>query len=130
MKIELKEIITYLPYGLKLYDIGTSKVIAEMDIGNFEFVFRNIKENDSLIKPILRPLLDLFNGNYESILDEFSEVSLESFKIAFLSELRPLNALDNINYTTAIKLFEKHFDIFGLIDKGLAININTLDEKI
>lgn len=53
-------------------------------------------------------------------------MSLEAFKVAFLSELRPLNAFDKINYTIATKLFENHFDVFNLCENGLAIDINTL----
>jgi hypothetical protein len=32
------------------------------------------------------------------------------------------------NYEDIVKLFEWHFDVFGLIDAGLAIDINTLDD--
>ena len=33
---------------------------------------------------------------------------------------------ETTNYETIEKLFEWHFDVFGLIEKGLAIDINTL----
>ena len=29
-------------------------------------------------------------------------------------------------YNIVSKLFENHFDVFGLIEKGLAIDINTI----
>ena len=38
--------------------------------------------------------------------------------------LKPLNY--NMSFQNGLKLFQWHFDVFGLIEKGLAININTL----
>lgn len=31
-------------------------------------------------------------------------------------------------YSDMEKLFENHFDVFGLIEKGLAIDLNTIKE--
>ena len=33
-----------------------------------------------------------------------------------------------IHYDIIQELIERHFDIFGLIEKGLAIDINTLED--
>ena len=35
-------------------------------------------------------------------------------------------SLNKNNYWKIEKLFEWHFDVFGLIEKGLAINVNDL----
>lgn len=123
--LELKHLAPYLPYELPIEPIYKSTFMGGY---NQRILDTSILDNYGLeeIKPILRPLSDLFNGNYKDILDEFSPISLENFKIAFLSELKPLNAFDKINYTIAVKLFENHFDLFGLIEKGLAIDINQL----
>lgn len=127
-KLELKHLAPYLPYGLKiLYNHNKVNTFVEV-LNNENWLYIDDKKDIYYtdFKPIFRPLSDLFNGHYEYILDEFSEVSLESFKIAFLSKLKPLNTFDKINYTIVIKLFENHFDVFGLIEKGLAIDINKL----
>lgn len=149
--IPLKYLVGYLPYRLRLFhsafmfkdknnesEIGTMVGITDvvqLDVlgeTTFDIVMRRDKDfyklHDSRghFKPILRPLSDLFNGQYEDILDEFSEQSLEAFKMAFLSDLRPLDAFDKINYTIATKLFKNHFDLFRLIEDGLAVDINTL----
>lgn len=130
MKLELKHLAPYLPYGLKVLVHGDfemtmtyKRYIQPYDTESISI--EGVLE-DGYIRPILRPISDLFNSKYEYILDEFSEVSLEAFKVAFLSELRPFNAFDKINYTIATKLFENHFDVFGLIEQNLTIDINTL----
>ena len=38
-------------------------------------------------------------------------------------------AIENMRFDDAIKLIEWHFDIAGLIEKGEAIDINTLSEN-
>lgn len=134
-ELELKHLAPYLPYDIKIMDIYTGKIGSIKDILDIDG-YNTIKIKQSyedaehiwMFKPILRPLSDLFNGNYEFILDEFSEHSLESFKIAFLSELKPINAFDKVNYTIMQLLFENHFDIFGLIESNLAIDKNTLKQ--
>jgi len=137
MKLELKHLAPYLPYELKyaiLSDDDNDTYYIDpkhntIGVGGNQSNVTNIclvEYSKPIYKILLRPLSDLFNGDYEDILDEFSEVSLEAFKLAFLSKLRPLNTLDKINYTIANKLFEHHFDLFGLIEEGLAIDVNQL----
>lgn len=139
MKLEIKHIAPYLPYGLKIQTQDKNGILIKTVDGIYEqykdgsFMlywqenYGTIQASGN-IKLILRPLSDLFNGNYESILDEFSISSLGMFETAFLSEIRSLNAFDFVNYTTVLLLLENHFDIYGLIEKGLAIGINTLQK--
>ena len=87
-------------------------------------------------KPLLRPLSDLtkeieHGGEkfvpIEWLLDN-RDVDAE---YDFISALEDdwASAEDKMifaPFSIAQKLFEWHFDVFGLIEKGLAVNINTL----
>jgi len=80
-------------------------------------------------KPILRPLSDLTKeiintecGN-PIYLDMFDNVDRN---ILELSDLYTYNDINSISVNGYNYLLENHFDVFGLIPKGLAIDINTL----
>ena len=94
MKLSLEKLAPYLPYGLKIQIndknnnlLLTYRVVIALSNESVTYEFFKNGALDRLpfnkVKPILRPLSDLFNGNYEDILYEFSEVSLESFKYSF-----------------------------------------------
>tara|TARA_B110000967_G_scaffold207945_1_gene258606 strand:- start:1616 stop:1966 length:351 start_codon:yes stop_codon:yes gene_type:complete len=116
MKLELKHLAPYLPYALKIQGI-THGEIAELSCctetsvnittRSFQYgMWADIFD----IKPILRPLSDLVKMNkslYESYLMSGCEI-------------------DRMPYLSILACLENHYDIFGLIDAGLAININTL----
>ena len=128
MKLELKkeEIIPYLPYDLKLKLrheiiemhglISISERIISYDIDN-----KLCECEISLIKPILRPLSDLTKVNGFSLSDMISHGYHNPFWLPENFEVKYLMHLD------FEKLVSWHFDVFGLIKKGLAIDINTLD---
>lgn len=126
MILEEKHINPYLPYQPIGYDVVNGNgILSESCIKITNDNIKNVLASDE-VKIVLRPLSDLFNGDFEHILDEFSQYSLWKFENAFLTDLRPKNALDFINYTIAMLLFENHFDVFNLIPNGHAININNL----
>tara|TARA_R110000823_G_scaffold311978_1_gene438314 strand:- start:427 stop:855 length:429 start_codon:yes stop_codon:yes gene_type:complete len=142
MKLELKHLAPYLPYGLEyvkysdhnspirhdiMQGISTNGVYASGDIT--PVLFKNCK-------PILRPLSDL---------SKEIEVNGEKFKPSFVLSRDYKNAeefihliitekeedyykdiLSHMPLCIAQKLFEYHFDVFGLIEKKLAIDINTI----
>lgn len=153
MKLELKHLAPYLPYGLKVinkHQNSISKVYSKIDGVDFgvdESPVEMFKLNtmwviERVYIPILRPLSDLTK-----------EIEVDGDKFVPITELlKPDINLEAGNYTlrhigTTIlandiilintenlslkyekfqKLFEWHFDVFGLIEKGLAINKNTL----
>ena len=131
-KLELKYIAPYLPYGLKL--TGGHGNIHELDAGKIERVC--IPEYNW--KPILRPLSDLtkeidHNGEKLVPLDKIGSMRKTGYPWDWYEEDSMLGSYDSINRcikgATLIqyqKLFEWHFDVFGLIPEGLAIDINTL----
>ena len=137
MKLELKHLAPYLPYGLKMKYKG-GDAIEEMEAHhlaiNYEYNFKDRFEI------ILRPLSDLtkkidLNKNG----DEFCFMSVY-FQVDGDEEDK-YNIYGTIpeywkhalkvggrywDYWQTEILFEYHFDVFGLIEKGLAIDINTL----
>lgn len=83
---------------------------------------------NNTIKPILRPLSDFVKNldKWEHIRDEFSDLSYDHFINCFFLFGINENSADRLEYGQ-LKLFLKnHFDVFGLIDNGLAIDMNTI----
>ncbi len=135
---ELKYIAPYLPYGLKVKDIKYGLLFEALSFitspnQSFDVYNSNLDQliKDELLKPILRLLTDLTK-----------EIEHEGEKFVPVDKLRWItdtsktynwNAIDQsavkyLNYEVIQMLFEWHFDIFGLIEKGLAVDINTLSE--
>lgn len=133
-KLELKHIAPYLPYEVK---ITNGKEIIEIT---------TLTLHDSLIfqdefKPILKPLPDLIND--EKFINETNE-NLFCGAWKFDSENGCLKIVttegyidliyvsDEIayecSYSTYLYLIENHYDIFGLIPKGLAISIHDVEK--
>lgn len=140
MELELKHIAPYLPYGLKykvgsvkngtyeLIDLGFFHIQLISDIENEEVLTRNI--DDESIKPILRPLSDLTkeirHKDVNFIPVEF--LTKEGFNIYVEWIESGFTDIIHSNYKFIQLLLEWHFDVFGLIEQGLAIDINTLTE--
>lgn len=116
MKLELKHLAAYLPYELSFYweDYqGDQKTPWVLKASSIEFVLAN--QN----KPILRPLSDLTK-----------EIEINEKKFVPKIELEKIGTIPlSISYyyhSQIEKLLKWHFDIYGLIEQGLAIDINTL----
>lgn len=133
MKLETKHLAPYLPYNLK-YEVlnsGQEKEIGEMIAvyNDGSACFGNIVESEKgfeYIKPILQPL---FNDNFDYtifLMDNFPE---EKWADAYNDIMNGVGfgvKIEQIPYELHEFLFENHIDVFGLIEKGLAIDINTL----
>tara|TARA_B110000091_G_C13615724_1_gene390768 strand:- start:391 stop:747 length:357 start_codon:yes stop_codon:yes gene_type:complete len=117
MKLELKHLAPYLPYGLKyvkysynnspirhdiMQGVSTNGIYACGDITPLSF--KNCK-------PILRPLSDL--------------TKLGSNERWWMTTIDL--GITKLGYESIQELLEEHYDIFNLIEKGLAIDINTLE---
>jgi len=142
MKLELKHLSCYLPYGLKmkrngfigeLLTIKQPKEDSLVDYYEFQVSTSDWWENnvDDLnpYKPILRPLSDLTK---EIEVNGETFVPIEEYDYLRLDEISTLvggcNAMKFIQARELELLYEMHFDIYGLIEKGLAIDINTLNQ--
>jgi len=153
MKLELKHLASYLPYGLKVYVYGQTifdNHICELkwlDASNqafFDGDWNNISENSEYFKPILRPLSDLtkeIEVNGEKFVPiEFFEISDDENKnkeydygniklirsLESLSKNAFVNDISYLPYGVVEKLYEWHFDIYGLIENNLAIDKKTI----
>lgn len=120
MKLELKHLAPYLPYDLKFYD--------KKDDFNFTLETANLwRVIQQKCKPILRPLSDLTKeiqsgGKIWYPTDHWDDHS-DGLKLnSELINMAEHNYCDfHLPYFVMEKLFEWHFDVFGLIPKGLAI---------
>lgn len=125
-KLTIKELTPYLPYGLKFLETGFQK-IKEMDgIDSSIIYFKDDMGNYfDEIKPILHPLSDLTSSNVSKVMRKYfcNEIEIERDlqKIGMLV-YNPVYC----SYSIIEALLSEHFDVFGLIEKGLAIDINTL----
>ena len=132
----IKELAPYLPYELKVHHLSwNTELIMDSDGGSVTSL--SIDDVPEYAAPILRPLLDLtkeieHNGEIITPIFHLQDVHpdyhvYEENNECYIQDLCNLNMfymLNCIKYSA--KLFEWHFDVFGLIEKGEAIDINTL----
>ena len=133
MELELRYLAPYLPYRLKARFMHPS--IEHQEDGVLSAIYNlnddvkfSINYSDDehiwMYKPILRPLTDLYNDDIEGF--SLSNMITHGFHNDFWYA-------DNFNvnhlmYLDFIDLVSYHFDVFRLIDNGLAIDINTINK--
>ncbi|MBE9490830.1 MAG: hypothetical protein IMY67_11090 [Bacteroidetes bacterium] len=157
-KLELKHLAPYLPYGLKGRTKGgvwndTEYLIHEyigLNYGNNSINMKSTKGvslwyNINKHKPILRLLSDLtkeiempfgkiipmgwmFGKDWENHSDWDNEETLNKVVYNTYSCINGKVTPKHLPYFVSAQLLEMHFDVFGLIPKGLAIDINTITE--
>ena len=135
MKLELKkeEIIPYLPFKLKaaIRLREDSSLPVEDDcvvtITCFEVAYLDSEYDE--FKPILRPLSDLTKQRIDIIY--FGVIATDNDMYGTRDEFEDdleiwLCDMAHIPLCVYNFLIMNHFDVFRLIEKGLAIDINTL----
>jgi hypothetical protein len=145
MKLELKHLAPYLPYKLKCLYTHTNKIGTISNIYTIgdgydnEDVKLSIDYNNEehiwMFKPILRPLSDLtkeIDLNFEMLnsgLRNDVEI-IDLFCYENINTDEPLVDLDlnKLPYECVEYMFRNHYDFFGLIEAGLAIDINTINK--
>ena len=152
MKLELRDLAPYLPYGVKMIfeKSGDIRVLNGLfiELGELRFHFNVINRGQTIwnYKPILRPLSDL-NRFGEDIINEHSINLLisEKYNLEYgtLSHFKGELSIDldgdfdlrydankNISFDVMLtiqkELLKGHYDIFNLIENNLAIDINTI----
>lgn len=142
-KLELKHIIPYLPHKLKfeLLDYKSDYVGEKYGIcngyyflgGKVHYTFKDRStagKTACSCKPILHPIEDWEKN--EKILDRLFIEFGGAFrtKKAFIHHkwLEFNMPLTELSYDGIQILFELHVDVFHLIGKGLAIDINTINK--
>ncbi|WP_101690732.1 hypothetical protein [Dysgonomonas massiliensis] len=168
MKLELKHIAPYLPYGLKVQATGMSDthICTVVEVGIEFGLYIRAKQKDNKhwccsnyweMKPILRPMSDLYKEiNGEVAIVELAKIACKSVGITCdISHINKydgtvfLNSLTEFSYNKGGNfflydgesethylinqfelfdyLFANHYDIYGLIDQNLAINLNEIE---
>jgi hypothetical protein len=131
MELELKYIVGYLPYDLK---------IKIRPFKGFEILScLNLYINLGSIIPVLKPLSDLtkeieVNGEKFIPIQKLNDCPEIKYYLnnwnghdVLLGDFENgYNVLEN--KSAILKLYEWHFDIHELIENGLAIDMNTLPE--
>ena len=139
-ELTLEHLSGYLPYGLKaeMLDYKSDYVGRQYDViigvhqwsknGDWCLLTDGgSKPSFNHIKPILRPLSDLtkeieVGGNLIKPIDELSG-ALSSF-----NDYQSVIKHKLIMYNDIQVLLKYHFDIHNLIEQGLGIDINTLND--
>lgn len=148
--MKIKHLAPYLPYDLKVVfeaDEHEHTLVGLVNWSNEIMVLSPFNDygrsNIKNCKPILRPLSDLTKEiehkgvkiipiDYFEIGDDYNYIvdyGQGNVKlIGLLKDMAEHNfiQISYMNYGVIIKLFEWHFDVFGLIENGLAIDINEL----
>ena len=150
-KLEIKHLAPYLPNGfvnvlvndgnLKYIDYITSISLIDecISFDKSQDWYYGEGEDEINIKPIFRPLSNLtkeieINGKIfvpAKVLWSVEAKEEEDFDVygiipEYWKNNMKLNPIKYYNYRDMERLFKWHFDVFGLIEKGLAIDIKTL----
>lgn len=148
-KLELKHLASYLPYELKWYhkrmdseptELLTMTTVQLEDDGNIDIMFDDewisdmisgiaVEGFDTWVKPLLRPMSDLEIGkNWIDKLQEECNHTIDYNNGCFSDAYSDEFTIDWLPQICFEWLLKNHFDVFGLIDAGLAIDINTLNK--
>lgn len=132
MKLELKHLAPYLPYGLKATYVNALDYHLLVSVEGADQTHWSEGKRGGVIerlKPHLRPLSDLTN-EIEHNGELFIPAKHASSSIAGETVLHNLCAkgrCDMLQGWQLNKLHEWHFDTQGLIEAGLAVDLNTLE---
>lgn len=114
MKLELKHLAPYLPYGL-LINFHANRVEPINGLTKTEVYVHGMGWlNFSDFKPLLLPL-----SERKPFFDKYLSTFWSDFDYY-------VECIENgtLPYADVVQLLSEHFDVFGLIDAGLALNKN------
>ena len=126
MELELKHLSAYLPYELQVKTTVWQRNISE-HITSIEMLCTYLIDNkDDYIEflPILKPLSDV-NLILTELKIKMPNTPNFDWLISSSNSIKDLSQTI-IEYCVFDFLCQNHFDVFNLIEQGLAININTL----
>ena len=118
MKLELKHLAPYLPYKLLIdsAQFEDTRVMGGMNNSSEEVCIDAVFRMQ--YKPFLRPLSELIELDVDNKPKYFPSI--------VCINLIDCSMIEETPYSEIIYLLSNHFDIFGLIEKGLAIDINEI----
>ena len=119
MKLEIKHLAPYLPYGLNVWldspnASGGQGYMMELETINLESAIQR------QAKPLLRPLSDLTKEI------EHNGEKFMPYSILMADKTGSVWDIEDLPYSDFVKLFEWHFDVFSLIENGLALDYNDV----
>jgi hypothetical protein len=130
MKLEIKHLLPYLPYDLKVFVGSTQRELTAISLdSNFVFVtlYKGSREKVMIginqLKPLLKPLSKFTIEDYNEIKLSFNNWNTiyEDFFDQWFEEKVNLHSLILMCPNNVIQyFFENHYDVFSLIDAGLA----------
>ena len=127
MKLELKHLAPYLPYGLKAkFQSTNKKTCRKYVIGTISAMYSDcsiccydtVNATPDNFKPILRPLSDYTDINSDTMNSLNCDMSDQIQISEFASKKISLSSVSAGAYDI---LISNHIDVFGLIDQGLAL---------
>lgn len=128
MELELKHLCAYVPYNIKIVELnsiddpyGGGNIIGFLTHRNLDDIF---VKKDRFV-PLLLPMRELFNSEYKKSGKNYNWVMGEQIGHIFENNMSisPENVLffkEIISITEW--LLANHFDIYNLIENGLAWN--------
>lgn len=122
MELIIEYISPYLPYGVEVLDSKNKR--WKLTNTNIDFVYAK------RWKPILRSMNDI--SDILEIDGELHFCAQDEFTSYQLREYNDLpdgclnSILDILPYSSVIDLIKWHYDVFGLIEEGLAVDIKSL----
>ena len=136
-RLTLKELAPYLPFKLKVKTRVGGKILEMMSLSTVTHKGQICIETyggnfgDMWFKPLLRPLSS-FNGYFSKLFDK--DVDVRTFlNEGFITQENQFSDLDDMLFNYKIEWWpygviqlalKNHFDIHGLIDRGLALPID------
>ena len=137
LELEFEILANYLPFGLQLIEIGDTQPSKlkglSLDVLNRPFceVDNPLYEVEQIIhisevKPILRPMSDISKEELSKTWENHVDY-LTTGRPGLIKKLGMKNYIDGIPYSHFKYLMKYRFDLFGLIENGLAIDANEVE---
>ena len=131
MKLEVKHLAPYLPYGLKVVsnELVPGK-LYEMVVTNHTVSFDGGLTIADVLMQRAKPVLHLLSDfeKFENVTDEMSENEINELQRRLQFKVPPIGGyVYNLNVSAYNQMLESHIDVFGLIDAGLAVSISRVN---
>lgn len=136
--MELKEVL-HLYLGCEVTDGEDVMTLTSVGLYGYTAANKECKSQGIFkrIKPILRPLSDMTEEEWKSIIMEFSIDVVNAYNSYTRYGDKPKHVLilenrlntNTLKFNDGMILLRKHFDLFGLIESGQAIDKTTINNK-
>lgn len=146
-KLTLEHLSPYLPHGLRVYNIYTGCITEMVAISSFYTQEKKTSLNgaqcilnvlySNVEKPIMRPLSDMLIAKivesygemvtFCDYIDGDFDLGALKWVLPEVAKGRQIERLTDLPYCVWKELLKHKFDVFDLIAKDLAVDINTLE---